>query len=43
MAMVTPIDSPPGERRRLRLASPATGATIEAISSRPPAPAADQF
>jgi succinate-semialdehyde dehydrogenase/glutarate-semialdehyde dehydrogenase len=31
MAIVTPIDTPPGERRRLRLASPATGATIGEI------------
>jgi acyl-CoA reductase-like NAD-dependent aldehyde dehydrogenase len=31
MAIVTPIDTPPGERRRLSLSSPATGETIGAI------------
>jgi succinate-semialdehyde dehydrogenase/glutarate-semialdehyde dehydrogenase len=28
MAITTPIETPPGERRRLRLASPATGETL---------------
>ena len=31
MAIVTPIDTPPGERRRLHLASPASGETIGEI------------
>src|SRR5262245_36253285 len=31
MAIVTPIDTPPGERRRLRLSSPATRETLHEI------------
>jgi succinate-semialdehyde dehydrogenase/glutarate-semialdehyde dehydrogenase len=32
MAIVTPIETPPGERRRLRLSSPATGEPLHEIS-----------